>query len=222
MIYNCQLECGHVLKADLKAPPASASEVHLKCDLCHGLFHVLRVTSTEAFPVPTPISSAQAEAPRLRTHGVPIAQEVLDAGYAFQSVDAIIEASRVKDTWAEGDPSIIPETRGLPGDPLRFMKLYPCGCTAGPGPADMPDYCAEHGNPEKPEAITVSADKCACGCSHVPDHGACPTFEPGSDGVHCVYCDHALACHARDAGRPTYNLPLEVGRRDVAPVKKAA
>lgn len=30
----------------------------------------------------------------------------------------------------------------------RFMKVYGCGCTAGPGPSNMPDYCSEHGNPE--------------------------------------------------------------------------
>ena len=30
----------------------------------------------------------------------------------------------------------------------RFLKLYPCGCTAGPGPADMPDYCPQHGTQE--------------------------------------------------------------------------
>ena len=27
----------------------------------------------------------------------------------------------------------------------HFIKIYPCGCKAGPGPLDMPDYCPDHG-----------------------------------------------------------------------------
>jgi hypothetical protein len=31
---------------------------------------------------------------------------------------------------------------------MSFIKKYPCGCHAGPGPANLPDYCPDHGNPE--------------------------------------------------------------------------
>lgn len=33
-----------------------------------------------------------------------------------------------------------------------------------------------------------------CACCHVPDYGACRTFERGRNG-RCVYCDHAERCH---------------------------
>lgn len=55
--------------------------------------------------------------------------------------------------------------------------------------------------------------KCACGCNYVPDHGACPTFEPHC-GELCVYCNHGEACHIRDANKPIYNTPLGIGFRD--------
>lgn len=45
-----------------------------------------------------------------------------------------------------------------------------------------------------------------CECCHVPDHGACRTFEAGFNG-RCVYCDHAEECHP-GAG-PLANGPLE-------------
>lgn len=44
-----------------------------------------------------------------------------------------------------------------------------------------------------------------CQCSHVPDLGACPTFEQGSNG-RCVYCDHAEGCHPGDSDH--FNTPL--------------
>jgi len=36
--------------------------------------------------------------------------------------------------------------------------------------------------------------RCQCGCCHIPDHGACQTFERGSN-MRCVYCDHGEDCH---------------------------
>ncbi len=51
------------------------------------------------------------------------------------------------DTAASADPP--PEAP--PGPPVdaepaddRVVKLYSCGCSAGPGPVNMPDYCPEH------------------------------------------------------------------------------
>lgn len=35
-----------------------------------------------------------------------------------------------------------------------------------------------------------------CTCCHTVDHGACPTFEEGANGM-CVYCDHSKECHER-------------------------
>ena len=54
------------------------------------------------------------------------------------------------------------KSHGVLDSPLpaegRFMKLYPCGCSAGPGPADMPDYCSEHGSAEDPTGcVTLTA-----------------------------------------------------------------
>lgn len=55
--------------------------------------------------------------------------------------------------------------------------------------------------------------KCACGCCHVPDHGACDKFEAGAGGTHCVYCDHGPGCHP---GKGKYfNGPLRPGVREV-------
>lgn len=54
--------------------------------------------------------------------------------------------------------------------------------------------------------------KCACGCCHVPDHGACPTYE--CRYARCFYCDHAEACHERDKHKAAFNTPLGVGFRD--------
>jgi hypothetical protein len=28
---------------------------------------------------------------------------------------------------------------------VQYIKIYPCGCKAGPGPENLPDYCPEHG-----------------------------------------------------------------------------
>jgi len=47
--------------------------------------------------------------------------------------------------------------------------------------------------------------KCECECCHVPDYGACSTFERGMNG-RCVYCDHAEACHPGNG--PYHNGPL--------------
>jgi len=50
-------------------------------------------------------------------------------------------------------------------------------------------------------------DRCPCGCCHVPDYGACQSFEKGANGL-CVYCDHGEECHP---GNPeSYNTPLGV------------
>jgi hypothetical protein len=56
------------------------------------------------------------------------------------------------------------------------------------------------------------SDRCTCGCCHVPDHGACDTFERGMNG-RCVYCDHGEECHPGSGER--FNLPLTVGVRSV-------
>ena len=54
----------------------------------------------------------------------------------------------------------------------------------------------------------LNKDKCECGCCHVPDHGACQTFEMGANG-RCVYCDHGKDCHPGDPNK--FNTPLGVG-----------
>lgn len=59
----------------------------------------------------------------------------------------------------------------------------------------------------------MSSTKCECGCCHVPDHGACDTFEPSADPKQCVYCDHSQPCHERDKDKPYFNMPLGVGQR---------
>ena len=45
-----------------------------------------------------------------------------------------------------------------------------------------------------------------CKCCHLPDHGACRTYERGMNG-RCVYCDHAKGCHPGKG--PLANGPLE-------------
>ena len=47
--------------------------------------------------------------------------------------------------------------------------------------------------------------RCKCGCCHVPDHGACQTFEAGMNG-RCVYCDHGIKCHP--GKKKEHNTPL--------------
>lgn len=49
-----------------------------------------------------------------------------------------------------------------------------------------------------------------CGCCHVPDYGACDTYEAGLNG-RCVYCDHSLACHPGKG--EFHNGPLSAVRR---------
>ena len=41
--------------------------------------------------------------------------------------------------------------------PPLVVKHYPCGCSAGPGPADMPDYCPEHGTADDTSGCVVQA-----------------------------------------------------------------
>ncbi len=53
-------------------------------------------------------------------------------------------------------------------------------------------------------------ERCTCGCCHIPDHGACDTFERGMNG-RCVYCDHGEECHPGTG--PYYNTPLSLGNR---------
>lgn len=55
------------------------------------------------------------------------------------------------------------------------------------------------------------AERCTCGCCHVPDHGACDTFERGMNG-RCVYCDHGQGCHPGTGKH--FNLPLATGERE--------
>ena len=56
----------------------------------------------------------------------------------------------------------MPPTAPIPDDGQRYMKLYPCGCKAGPGPKDMPDYCGEHGNyAETDDAVTIPYEEMA-------------------------------------------------------------
>lgn len=50
--------------------------------------------------------------------------------------------------------------------------------------------------------------KCVCGCSHVPDAGACREFTPGKNKMFCVYCDHGKGCHPGKG--PYANGPLGV------------
>lgn len=59
-------------------------------------------------------------------------------------------------------------------------------------------------------------EKCECGCCHLPDYGACDTFEAGVNG-RCVYCDHAETCHERDKVRPMFNGPLHASYRKAKP-----
>lgn len=51
-------------------------------------------------------------------------------------------------------------------------------------------------------------ERCECGCCHVPDHGACQSFEKGANG-RCVYCDHGKDCHPGNPKR--FNTPLGIG-----------
>lgn len=51
-------------------------------------------------------------------------------------------------------PEALPDAEPAPesvsiADLPRFIKIYPCGCKAGPGPENMPDYCPEHGEAPK-------------------------------------------------------------------------
>ena len=43
--------------------------------------------------------------------------------------------------------------------------------------------------------IFSTTEKCACGCAHLHDFGACEEFVPGMQAEHCVYCDHGAQCH---------------------------
>lgn len=57
------------------------------------------------------------------------------------------------------------------------------------------------------------SEKCPCGCCHVPDYGACPTFEESASPSMCVYCDHGKLCHERDKHNRYFNTPLHTGDR---------
>ena len=149
MIFNCQLECGHVVKANLKTAPASPSEVALHCPDCHGLFHVLHVTSTAAFPTPTSISSAQTTVISVMDrHYVPTREEVLAAGYPAESVDTIIAKARLSGTWNKTDKTIVEQTRVpaevqlAPAIAEAQIKHYADGstATAPPGSAPLPEH----------------------------------------------------------------------------------
>lgn len=73
------------------------------------------------------------------------------------------------------------------------------------------------------ESSDTLPEKCPCGCCHVPDYGACPSFESTQAPFEmCVYCDHKLSCHERDKERPLYNAPLGYGSRRLGDVIKAA
>jgi hypothetical protein len=65
-------------------------------------------------------------------------------------------------------------------------------------------------DPSKPNPPNLTQpnqhEQCDCGCSHVPDYGACGDFEVGANG-RCVYCDHAEVCHTDD-DPDTHNTPL--------------
>lgn len=67
-------------------------------------------------------------------------------------------------------------------------------------------------NEPKPTEADLLGFKCPCGCCHLNDYGACPTYEIGGNG-RCVYCDHGLSCHSRDSGRRFYNGPVYLGVR---------
>ena len=43
-------------------------------------------------------------------------------------------------------------------------------------------------------ATVTSTPKCACGCCHANDFGACLTFDVGGNG-RCAVCDHGEKCH---------------------------
>ncbi len=54
---------------------------------------------------------------------------------------------------------------------------------------------------------TILCKHNTCACCHVPDLGACPTFEKG-DNKRCVHCDHANWCHVKDHGKDgVHNRP---------------
>ena len=84
----------------------------------------------------------------------------------------------------------------------------------------VPGDARPGGTPEL-SAATIEAlnsrSRCVCGCCHIPDNGACPTFEAQQGGDRCVYCDHAEPCHERDRERQTFNTPTGVGYRDLSP-----
>lgn len=55
MLFDCRLECGHVVKKELPSPPTSPSHLALDCPTCHGKFHVLEVTADLSKPVKTEV-----------------------------------------------------------------------------------------------------------------------------------------------------------------------
>ncbi len=78
-------------------------------------------------------------------------KEILATGSALQAA-------------LEGAVSSEPKEGASTGQ--RFIKIYPCGCQAGPGPASMPNYCPDHGwLTDKAECETIPYVEPAAGAA---------------------------------------------------------